>query len=173
MWSDNNKSIRYRRKMFDRNLTCRYIISLFYWCPLKNILAKAASDAVFRKMNKLGTGIIHAQKSRNSGVYTVVPHQIPSTSGTFIKGWWSVKRCQLTHYSFGGKADAGNFPSLAVLVRQYLCTPATSVQCEGLFSVTRRFVVKNHSRLTDDHVRPVSERFLTRKFRLGRLVIYS
>jgi hypothetical protein len=45
-------------------------------CPLKNILVKVAGVAVFRKMNKLGTGTNHAPKSRNSGEYPVVSHQI-------------------------------------------------------------------------------------------------
>jgi hypothetical protein len=54
--------------MFDRQ-KCNVSIQLI-------LLVSAADGAIFRKINKPGTGIIHAPKFRNSGGYTVVSHQI-------------------------------------------------------------------------------------------------
>lgn len=50
------------------------------------------------------------------------------------------------------KANEGNFPTLAVLAKSYLCVPATSTPSERLFSTAGNKVSKKRASLTPEHV---------------------
>jgi hypothetical protein len=71
------------RQKFNVSISNHFIVLV----PQEKYLVKVAGGAVVRKMNKLGRGIIHGQKSGNSGAYTIVPYQIPSGSGAFPNDW--------------------------------------------------------------------------------------
>lgn len=64
--------------------------------------------------------------------------QMPADEDADPLHWWA--------------SHAGAFPSIALLARRYLATPATSVPCERLFSKAGNIVDKKRSAMTPDNV---------------------
>jgi hypothetical protein len=135
--------------------------------------------------NEPGTGTNHAPKSRNSGEYPVVSHQIFTpwssvlleklTGSQLVKIFPTIYGTRRLITAFTSACTSpntsGNFP-YGLAKRETMLTDPLLIwrKAEAVIS----HLQYDHSRLTQVQVgASVSERFLTRKFRLGGSVIYS